>query len=183
MRYGKAGGPSGPASAAAALGLAAALAVVLHGCAGTSGPSQADLALARSISPNFMKAVEGRDPAAAAALYDKDAMVMPPGAPPVRGQQEIRAFWQKMMTTAIRKVTLNPTDLKMAGDIAYEVGEYALEMTLPDGHQGSDTGKYIVLMRRQTDGSWKMTHDIWSSDGASVPAPPVAAVPGTESRP
>ena len=105
------------------------------------------------------------DVKAAAALYDPDATVMPPGMPPVRGRLEIQAFWQKMMLTAIRKVTLEPADLQMRSDIAYETGSYTLDLTLPDGSPATDAGKYIVLMKRQDDGSWKMTRDMWSSNG------------------
>lgn len=160
-------------TAPVALALAGLLAgALLVACAGQPGPSEADLAMARSISPAFMKAAEAKDAEAAAALYSEDAMVMPPGAPAVKGRAAIEAFWRKMMLSAIRRVTLATTDLGMSGDIAYETGTYTLDLTLPDGSPASDGGKYITLMRRQADGSWKMTHDMWSSD---APAPASAS--------
>jgi uncharacterized protein (TIGR02246 family) len=152
---------------AAALGLGGASA----GCARRCTPSSSDMVLARSISTNLTRAVDGRDPSAAAGLYDKDAVLMPPGERPVRGQQAIQAYWQKLMTSGLRKVSLAPSELRMAGDIAYEIGEYGIDLIRADHQPGSESGKYIVLMRRQDDGSWKMTHDMWSPD-APDPSPP-----------
>jgi len=161
-----------------AAALAAALGAALAACAGQGGASDADLAMARSLTPAFMKAAETKDADAVAALYSEDAMVMPPGSPAVQGRAAIQAFWRKTLLSAIRKVTLLPGDLRMANDIAFEVGTYRLDLTLPDGSAASDSGKYITLMRRQPDGSWKMTHDIWSSD-APAPAPRPAQAAGS----
>ncbi len=151
--------------------LAAALAAggASIGCAGRCAPSSSDMVLARSISPNLVRAVDGRDPSAAAALYDADAVLMPPGEGPIRGQQAIQAYWQRLMTSGIRKVSLVPSELRMAGDIAFEVGEYGINPAPPDHPSGSESGKYIVLLRRQNDGSWKMTHDMWSRNEPDAP--------------
>jgi ketosteroid isomerase-like protein len=35
----------------------------------------------------------------------------------------------------------------------------------PEGGQAMiDKGKYLVVMKRQVDGSWKVAVDIWNSD-------------------
>jgi len=112
---------------------AALAGVALAACAGQGGASEADLAMARSLTPAFMKAAETKDADAAAALYAEDAMVMPPGAPPVQGRAAIQAFWRKMLLSAIRRVTLLPGDLRMADDIAFERSDLRRPERATDG--------------------------------------------------
>jgi ketosteroid isomerase-like protein len=52
--------------------------------------------------------------------------------------------------------------LEEQGDLAVEEGRYELRA----GNQVVDTGKYVVVHRRQSDGSWKYGIDIWNSDQA-----------------
>jgi uncharacterized protein (TIGR02246 family) len=158
------------------VGVCGLAASALLGCGGSGEPSEADLTMARSISPAFVRAMESKDSEALASFYAEEGTLMPPGAPPIQGRAAIQAFWERMVHTAIKKVALNPQDLRMSGDLSYEVGTYDIDLALPDGTAASEQGKYIVLMKKQADGSWKMTHDMWSSN-TPAPVPPAPARP------
>jgi ketosteroid isomerase-like protein len=65
-----------------------------------------------------------------------------------------------------------PTDVQAANDVAYEIGTIPCTGSLGDGLPDVDyTGKYVVLWRKQKDGSWRIAADIWNPD-APMPALP-----------
>jgi ketosteroid isomerase-like protein len=85
----------------------------------------------------------------------------------VVGGDAIRGFWEGALNSGLSGGTLETVAFEEHGDVAIEWGVYTMEM----GGQ-SDAGKYVVVHRRQPDGSWKMGIDIWNS---SRPEPGAAA--------
>jgi len=157
------------------IALAVTLALGGAGCRAPAGPSDADFTAIRSISPRFMKGVEARDAAALAALYDEAAVVLPPGSGPIRGRTAIRDFWQGMLNGPLQSVRLEPGEVHAAGDLAYETGEGRITITTLSGVV-TVPAKYVTVMKRQADGSWKLTHDIWNLSGEAS-SPPTGAAP------
>jgi ketosteroid isomerase-like protein len=51
------------------------------------------------------------------------------------------------------------------GDVAYVIGRYAMTLE-PEGASEpvDDEGKYIEIRRKQPDGGWLMSRDIFNSD-------------------
>jgi len=98
------------------------------------------------------------------AIYTADARMMAPNAPMAQGHAAIAASFGEM-TSAGMKTTTTCIDLVAAGDIGYQVGTYAL--LAPDGAE-IDHGKFIELWKR-VDGSWKISHDMFSSDLPAAP--------------
>ena len=45
------------------------------------------------------------------------------------------------------------------GDLAYQVGTFAIS-----GANPSEQGKFVNILRRQADGTWKVTVSIFNSD-------------------
>ena len=106
----------------------------------------------------FEAAFNAGDPAAAArAVYTREARVLPPDLPMVRGRDAIADFWagaaKQLGATAVR---LSTKELEVHGDSAHEVGEAAL--TLADGEAQA---KYVVLWKREGD-EWRWDVDIWN---------------------
>jgi ketosteroid isomerase-like protein len=50
--------------------------------------------------------------------------------------------------------------LEVAGDVGYLIGRYNLPAT---PKEEADSGKYVMCLKRQRDGAWKLTADIWNS--------------------
>jgi ketosteroid isomerase-like protein len=111
-----------------------------------------------SASKKFAEVFSKGDAAALAAMYADGARVLPPNSTMVEGRQRIQELWQNLINTGAQ-LSLSTTDVEGRGDLAYEVGTYNL--TNPDGK--ADTGKYVVVWRRQKD-AWKLAADIWNSD-------------------
>ncbi len=104
------------------------------------------------------------DSAGVASVYAEDGKLMPTGSPTVAGLEAIQQFWQALMDMGAKSATLRTTDLDEQGDTAIESGAYTLIIE-PDGADPiKDVGKYLVVWKRQTDGTWKMGSDIFNSD-------------------
>jgi ketosteroid isomerase-like protein len=108
------------------------------------------------------------------AYYAEDALEMPPGEPMVKGKEAMRQRSARLMQSGIKvkSMQFTPTDVQMANDIAYEIGTIQCSGTLGDGQPDVNyTGKYVVVWRKRTDGSWRIAADIWNPD-APMPALP-----------
>jgi ketosteroid isomerase-like protein len=163
------------ARSSAGLGILAL--VVLSACAPAepavpAGLSDADRAAIQQTTDEFVQAVRSSDFAAAAALYTADAVVMPPNAPPVTGPAGVQAFLATFPTLTEFNITVDHVD--GYADLAYVHGTYALTMMLPDSTTLVDSGKYLDVRRRQADGRWLYSFDIFNSNvplpGAEAPA-------------
>ena len=100
------------------------------------------------------------------ALYTSDARVLPPNAEMVSGSDAVRTIFGGFIDAGIGG-ELTSIESKISGNIAYDVGTYALHND--DGPV--DNGKFIVTFRRGDDGEWRINNDIWNSD-VPVPAEP-----------
>ena len=122
------------------------------------------------IAADFGAAVTAGNAAKVASFYTADATFMPPNETAVRGTASIQGWFQKQIDQGVAKLTLSPTESRTSGDLAFEVGNYALSVKPKTGQPITDNGKYIVVLRK--DGTtWKISHDIFNSD---LPPPPPA---------
>ena len=48
--------------------------------------------------------------------------------------------------------------------MAYLVGWYRLP---PTEEEAADSGQSVLCLKRQTDGAWKLTADVWNGSGGS----------------
>lgn len=103
-----------------------------------------------------------------ATMYATDAIVLPPNTDPVRGLDSIRTFWAGARQQGLKAVQLRMTDVAVSGDFAVETGAYTLTIQPGSGTAMTDRGKYVVVWRRQPDGSWKLFRDIFNTN---MPAP------------
>ena len=84
-------------------------------------------------------------------------VVFEPGAP-ASGKETLRAAFTQF-AAANPAFTFGGHQVVMAGDIAVHIAPWDMTGTLPDGQVISDSGLSVAVMRRQSDGSWKMVID------------------------
>lgn len=133
---------------------------LLPGCAG--GPPATDPAGRQAVESAIQRYVEASnrgDVAALASLYAEDAMLLPPDHEPIQGREAIRAFWRQGTDTGLAVTNLA---VEVNGNLGYLVGQYHLPAT---DEEPADSGKYVMCLKRQRDGSWKVTADIWNQSG------------------
>lgn len=141
-----------------------AVALIVAGCVTTETAVPTESIVA--ASDRFEAAFNAGDAAGLAALYTSDAIVMPPNMERITGRDRIRALWQNFFDAGVTSIDLHTDELRFAGIYATEVGAFTLGA--PDGKGGKleVEGKYIVVWRKEHDGSWRLHRDIWNNDPA-----------------
>ena len=109
---------------------------------------------------NYGATAARKDYSGLAAFFTEDAKVLPAGAPIVSGRKAIEEFWRAALEHI--DVTFKTTELEVAGDIAYEIGETDVKLS-----SGQAKTKYLVVWRRCPDGRWRLHRDIWNSTPTS----------------
>ena len=132
----------------------------------------ADIEAIHAVRDAYIAAETAGDAAAVAALYAEDAVLMPANEPAVSGRAGIQEHLQRDYATMTAELTATSRETKVAGDIAYDAGTHTIRLTpKAGGNVIEGTGKQIVTLARQTDGSWKITNLIFNMD-APMPMPP-----------
>ncbi|MEJ2358294.1 MAG: nuclear transport factor 2 family protein [Deinococcales bacterium] len=133
--------------------------------------SAADKAAIQQVWVAYTNAVETGNADAYMALWADGGVQMPPGAPPNIGKDMIRARTEKgMAADAENNVVMNidAKEITVLGDYAYSRGLYTVDVSGSDGNALAHVdGKFMTILRRQDDGSWKIYRDIFNSN---VPA-------------
>ena len=138
------------------------LAAFLAGCSGGSGAlDSASRGAIEATVDRYVAASNEGDAEALTELYAEDAVLLPPNHEPIHGREAIGEFWQQGTDTGLEVSTLR---LEVEGNVAYLIGRYRLP---PTEQEEADSGQYVLCLKRQTDGTWKLTADIWNGSGAS----------------
>ena len=131
--------------------------------AAPKGPSAAEAI--HKLGAVFMKSVAAKDSRAlVSGFYAPDAVLMPPNQPAIVGRENIRLALQGMMDAGVTSLKLETLEIGSSGDLAWERARYTLSMTPPGGAPTQDVGKSLVVYRRQPNGAWRATVDMYSSD-------------------
>lgn len=118
-----------------------------------------------SAMTRFAEAMKNGDTAAMAMPYADDAIIMPANSKALRGRAELGKYNAGMLAQfTVTSASFTTTDLIVTGDYAIESGTYAMSMKPKTGKSINDVGKYISIWKKQPDGGWKMTRDIFNSD-------------------
>ena len=112
----------------------------------------------------FMEAFKSGDAAGVAGAYTEGGRLLPPNAEMLAGKAAIQAVWQGAMDMGAKEAKLETVEVKPMGEgAAYEIGAYTLRLE-PEGAEAmTDTGKYVVLWKREGD-RWKLDVDIWNTN-------------------
>ena len=141
----------------------------------SSPPSDtaADRAAIDRVREREVTALSGGVPDSVATVYASDIVIMPPNEPTVTGIDNVRN-WFKATTDQFNVAgKYSNANVTLAGDWAFE--QYVGELTLTPKKGGKPTVeqfKGMHIYRRQPDGSWRITHDVFNS-----PAPAAATKP------
>jgi len=136
------------------------------------------MAAVNAIWDEYEASVVASDPDRWIAQWTDDGVQMPPDEPFVEGKENILARVGVVMQVApADEFVITPLEIQSAGDWAYSRGVYTVTFTFAEtGEQGFIDGKFMTILQRQPDGSWKIYRDIYNSN---VPPAPVA-VPATD---
>jgi uncharacterized protein (TIGR02246 family) len=112
----------------------------------------------------FAETFNRGDITALAAMYDTGGVVLAPNAPPMHGRQNIEALWAGARQQGFKALTLVVDSVEpIGGSHAIELGRYTLVIEPAGQAEMTDRGKYMVLWKRQRDGSWKLYRDMFNT--------------------
>lgn len=131
---------------------------------------QLDLAQARKAikaqNAKWFEAIKQYDIATLLSLYTDDATVMPPNFPMLKGNRQIKAYYERMSIRGVKisKGVMNTLELSGKDSTVYEIGQYIMDIERRDMPMISDTGKYNTIWKLQPDGMWRMYADCWNGN-------------------
>jgi len=114
-------------------------------------------------------ASEGRDLERVLSFWTDDAIVMPPGLPAVIGKAALREYVQASMKIPGFRITWTSTDVTFSpdGNMAYMFGTNLIDMNGPDGTPLRIDGRAVTIWRKEPDGQWRCSVDIWNAPPAA----------------
>jgi len=119
----------------------------------------------RALDAEFIKNANSGDAAAlTSGFYADDAVLLPPNGPIVRGAAAIEAFWVAFLSQGVADAVIGTGEVNASGDLAYGIGTYSY--AVPSANI-KDTGKFLIVLKRQADGGWKVIADQFNSDVAA----------------
>ena len=145
-------------AAAAVIGLmAASVSAQQPKAKAAAGGDEAAIAKIRTA---FQTAAGTQDGAAIAKLFAPDGVEMPPNAPAAKGRPAVEAFHKAFgQQWMMHGMTIASTGLKVTSDVAHDVGTYKQQlMPMKGGPVVDDTGKYIVLLKKDASGAWSVSY-------------------------
>jgi len=127
--------------------------------------TEADVDAINSLRDKFIALDNASDVAGLASLFTNDAVLMPPNQAAVTGNQAIESWFQTTFDQFTTEFTVASEELEVVGDWAFDWGAYMTALTPKAGGEATeDRGKYIVILRKQVDGSWRIVKNIWNSN-------------------
>jgi uncharacterized protein (TIGR02246 family) len=128
-------------------------------------PSQ-DEAAVRAVDAEWARAATAGDAKALTAVYASDATLLPPNEPVVKGEA-VGKYNADMAAAFSGPFELTTKAVEGRGDLAVATGTYRATLTpkkagakpLP-----TEEGKYLEVLKKQPDGSWKIVYDMWSAN-------------------
>jgi uncharacterized protein (TIGR02246 family) len=97
------------------------------------------------------------------ALWIDGGIQMAPGAPRRVGVEQIRASMQPQLNLYQWTMTINPEEVRVLGERAYSHGTYEFALTpKEEGEAVEGTGKFLTILEKQVDGSWKIAIDCFN---------------------
>jgi len=122
-----------------------------------------------TFNRQFIAACQNMDNPAAAALWADDGADLLPGMAPMIGKVKI-SEWLNGLTPQLAGAkmvycTVDWQDIQIHREIAYEWGINRQKIEFPSPKKSfENTGKILLILKRQGDGPWKIALESWNSN-------------------
>jgi ketosteroid isomerase-like protein len=112
------------------------------------------------------EASEGRDVESILSYWTDDAVLIPPGLPAIVGKAALRDYVQGSLKIPGFKIAWTSTEVTVSsdGDMAYMLGKNSVTMNTADGNPATTHGRAVTIWRRESDGEWRCSLDIWNAE-------------------
>lgn len=126
------------------------------------------------LRAEWTRALQTKQIDAIMALYADDAGFMSADGSRMAGKQAIRDFLQLVFQESSANLVLESRRTDTSGSMASDSGVYWETITsVKSGAKAQVAGSYVMVLRRQSDGKWKIAEQMFTqgSSGAHSRAP------------
>jgi uncharacterized protein (TIGR02246 family) len=104
------------------------------------------------------------------ALWTEDGIRMPPGEPYRIGLDQLQlSFERNLELVEYERFFIYPEEVCIKGDQAYTHGVYSAMMkSVAIGNRIEICGKFLSILEKQADGSWKIVIDCFNTNTVGV---------------
>ncbi len=111
----------------------------------------------------FVDAYNKPDADALALLYTEDATYIGTAGDVTQTRDKLR-LGLKNSLNYFKEFSVTPDETGASGDLIYQRGTYSQKLNVPNQPVETYTGKYLIILRRQADKSWKIQMQMVSRD-------------------
>ena len=131
---------------------------------------ESDVRTLNQLRERTMQAENAGDAKFFEGVSAEDVIVMPPGMPAVLGRTATVAFMSAFLGQFDLRIQYVSEEVQVHGDLGLDRGTYSQTLTPKGGGEGNrESGKYLWIYRRRSDGGWEFSRVIWNaSQSASV---------------
>ena len=104
-------------------------------------------------------------------LVANDAIILPPNASTLTGKAAFADWVRGAIQNMTFHVDYESQEVVVSGDWAFDRGTYTRVITPKAGGAAvTERGKYLWLLHREADGTWRYARSVWNSDAATTAA-------------
>lgn len=142
------------------------IAALTHGL--SVAPSGGGVSLRATMveeNARWLSAFNAQDADGIRATYTTDAVLVPPGAPAAKGQEEIGMFWEARMEAGICDAAFEMVNVFADGKYAYQIAKWTAALVKRETNERTPlSGRNLRVFERQSDGAWKVKAHIFVAD-------------------
>jgi uncharacterized protein (TIGR02246 family) len=146
--------------------VATMLVFALSGCAPPAVDTAAEEAAIRDMSIEWMNAANAKDVERMLGSYTDDTSLYPPNLAIVTGKEAIRTYYSQVLESPgfVASLEITNVGISSAGDLAYSTGTSETTVNDAQGNPVTVREKWVAILKKQPDGTWKSVLDIWNSN-------------------
>jgi ketosteroid isomerase-like protein len=136
-------------------------------------PDAAAVREVRAVATGIVAADNQRDIERVVAYYSADAVLMPPGEAPVVGRDSIRPRYEALFAAFTPEIELRVEEACAGAGLAFVRGHNGGRL-IPraSGEVRVLDDAFVMLLRLEPGGVWRISHLIWHRQSGPASAPP-----------
>ena len=144
--------------------LVAGSACLLAGCRPPAPDLEAEGRALMQVSREWSNRVSTGNVDSIMSAWADDAVMMPPGLPPLEGKAAIRGYVEAGMNLPGFTIKWEPLAVHVArsGDFAYMIERNVSTVNDSSGRPITTHGKVVTVWRKDSAGAWKNVVDMWN---------------------
>ncbi len=138
--------------------------------AALAGPVRAQPNDIQSLQDSWRRYLHDKQLEKAMDLYTEDAIFFEPDGKRATGKAEIRTLFSTVMKTFDSDIHFKSAAEGVSGDLAYASGDFdEVLTTTATGAKINSRGSYLMVLKRQPDGKWKIAQHMWTQAASVSP--------------